>query len=112
ITKLTQSTHAHLLSFAMLFSLTGLVFAFSNYPVTLRCILGPLVVLAVFADVSLWWLARLCDQWGPYFAQAIIFTGMVAGAGLFGQIVLSLFNMYGPRGKVMIGGLLAIGAVI
>ena len=43
----------------MLFSLTGLVFAFTNYPVTLRCVLGPLVVLAVFADVSLWWLARL-----------------------------------------------------
>src|SRR5262245_25263169 len=111
-TKLTQSTHAHLLSFAMLFSLTGVIFAFSSYPKFARCILGPWVVLAVFADVSLWWLARLCDQWGPYFAQAIIWTGMVAGAGLFGQIVLSLFNMYGPRGKVVIGGLLVAGGVI
>ncbi len=110
--KLTQSTHAHLLSFAMLFSLTGLIFAFTNYPTGMRCVLGPWVVLAVFADVSLWWLARLCDQWGPYFAMGIIGTGMVAGAGLFGQIVLSLFNMYGPKGKFVVGGLFVLGGVI
>src|SRR5207249_9175098 len=80
--KLTQSTHAHLLSFAVLFSLTGLVFAFSRWPSWVRCVLGPWVVLAVFADVSLWWLARVCDQWGPFFAKGIIFTGGVAGFGL------------------------------
>ncbi len=112
ITKLTQSTHAHLLSFAMLFSLTGLVFAFSSYPTVLRCVLGPWVVLAVTADVSLWWLARLCDQWGPYFAMGIIATGGAAGAGLFGQIILSLFNMYGRKGKGVIGGIIVLGAVI
>jgi hypothetical protein len=102
LTKLTQSTHAHLLSFAMLFSLTGVIFAFSSYPTSVRCILGPWVVLAVFADVSLWWLARLCDQWGPYFAMGIIATGGAAGLGLGAQIVLSLFNMYGPKGKVVV----------
>ncbi|AMV29740.1 hypothetical protein VT84_35435 [Gemmata sp. SH-PL17] len=64
ISKLTQSTHAHLLSFAMLFSLTGVIFAFSSWPAWMRVIIGPSVVIAVFADVSLWWLARLCDEWG------------------------------------------------
>lgn len=109
LTKLTQSTHAHLLSFAVLFSLTGLLFALSSYPTGLRCVLGPWVVIAVFADVSLWWLARLSDQWGPYFAMGIIATGGLAGTGLFGQVVLSLFNMYGRTGKIVMGVLFAIG---
>ena len=112
IEHLTQSTHAHLLSFAMLFSLTGLVFAFSSYPTSLRCILGPWVVIAVFADVSLWWLARMCDQWGPYFAMGIIGTGAVAGLGLGAQITLSLFNMYRWKGKVLIGAFFVLGGVI
>ncbi len=54
------------------------------------------------ADVSLWWLARLCDEWGPYFAMGIIGTGGAAGVGLAFQIVLSLFNMYGAKGKLVI----------
>lgn len=109
LTKLTQSTHAHLLSFAALFSLTGLLFALSSYPTGLRCVLGPWVVIAVFADVSLWWLARLSDQWGPYFAMGIIATGGLAGTGLFAQVTLSLFNMYGRTGKIVMGVLFAVG---
>lgn len=109
IEKLTQSTHAHLLSFAMLFSLTGLIFAFSSYPASVRCLLGPAVVIAVFVDVALWWLARTCDQWGPYFAYGIIGTGGAAGTALAFQIVLSLFNMYGIKGKIVIAFLLLAG---
>jgi hypothetical protein len=112
ITKLTQSTHAHLLSFAMLFSLTGLVFALSSYPVWFRCILGPWVVLAVFADVSLWWLARLCDEWGPVFAMGVIGTGALTGLGLAAQITLSLFNMYGPKGKAVLVMLIILAAAL
>jgi cytochrome c553 len=112
IAKLTQSTHAHLLSFATLFSLTGLIFAFSSYPKVMRVILGPWVVIAVFADVSLWWLARLCDEWGPYFAMGVVATGGAAGLGVAAQIVLSLFNMYGTKGKVVVAGLFAAGAVV
>jgi hypothetical protein len=112
LTKLTQSTHAHLLSFAMLFSLTGLVFALSSYPVWARCVLGPWVVLAVFADVSLWWLARLSDEWGPYFAMGIIGTGGLAGLGLAGQITLGLFNMYGRTGKAVLVMLMLFGGGI
>lgn len=110
VTKLTQSTHAHLLSFAVLFSLTGLIFACSSYPTVLRVVLGPWVVLAVFADVSLWWLARLSDEWGPYFAMGIIATGGAAGLGLAAQITLSLFNMYGPKGKLALMLLFGAGA--
>jgi mono/diheme cytochrome c family protein len=109
--KLAQSTHAHLLSFAMLFSLTGLIFAFTSYPASVRAILGPLVLLAQVADVSCWWLARL-DGPGPYFAMCIIGTGGVVGLGLIAQIVLSTFNMYGPRGKLVVGGIFAAGLIL
>lgn len=109
--KLTQSTHAHLLSFAMLFSLTGLVFAFTSYRTTLRCILGPWVLIAVVVDVSLWWLARLSDQWGPYFAHGIIGTGAAAGVGLMLQVTLSLLNMYGPKGKFVVFAIYALAAL-
>ncbi len=111
ISKLTQSTHAHLLSFAMLFSLTGLIFAFSSWPAWMRVIVGPWVVIAIFVDVSCWWLARLCDQSGPYFAQAVIGTGFLAGVGLFVQIAGSLFTMYGLKGRAVIGLMFVVGAL-
>jgi hypothetical protein len=98
---LTQSTHAHLLSFAVLFAFTGTIFAFSSYPGTLRCTLGPIVLVAQVADIACWWLARV-PTYGPYFAQAILATGGVVGVGLGAQIVLSLFNMYGKAGKAVL----------
>ena len=104
---LTQSTHAHLLSFSMLFGLTGLTFAFTSYPGLLRGLLGPLVLVAQLADISCWWLSRI-DYYGPLFAQAILVTGGIVGLGLSAQIVLSLFNMYGRKGKA---GLLALAFV-
>jgi hypothetical protein len=99
--RLTESTHLHALSFAVLFTLTGLVFAFSSYPVWIRCLLAPLVLLAQVVDLSCWWLARL-EGIGPYFALAIMGTGAVVGAGLMLQIVLSLFNMYRWPGKLVL----------
>ena len=104
---LTQTTHLHLLSFCVLWTLTGLIFAFSSYPRWFRCVLGPIVLLAQVADVSCWWLARL-DGVGPYFALAIIGAGIVVGVGLALQIVLSLFNMYRAPGKIVL--LLLFGA--
>ena len=110
IEGLTQSTHAHLLSFAMLFTLTGLIFAFSSYSNWLRCVLGPIVLVAQVADVSCWWLARIPGT-GPYFAQAILATGGIVGVGLSLQITLSAFNMYGRTGKVVLIGLIAAATV-
>ncbi|MCE9561312.1 MAG: hypothetical protein K8U57_04600 [Planctomycetes bacterium] len=110
--KLTQSTHAHLLSFAVLFSLTGLVFAFTSYPAIVRCAISPLVLLAIVTDVSFWWLARLSEGYGVYFAKGVMVTGGVAGMGLGLQITVSLWNMYGPKGKAVIVLLFALGGAI
>lgn len=107
---LTQSTHAHLLSFAMLFALTGFVYAFTSHPGFVRGILGPIVLVAQVADISCWWLARLNLPYGPMFAQCIMLTGGVVGLGLMLQILLSLFNMYGVKGKVVLALLFMIAA--
>jgi hypothetical protein len=107
---LTQSTHAHLLSFAMLWGATGLVFAFTTYPALLRCVLAPLVLVVQVIDVGCWWLARLDPPTGPYFALAILVTGAIVGMGLGAQIVLSLLNMYALRGKLVILLLFVTGA--
>jgi hypothetical protein len=109
LTRLTQSTHAHLLSFAVLFSLTGFVFAFTSYPTSVRCIVGTWALVAIITDVVFWWLARMSDAYGVYFAKGVVGTGGAAGLGLGAQIVLSLWNMYGPRGKLVLVLLLALG---
>jgi cytochrome c553 len=109
VSKLAQTTHAHLLSFAVLFALTGLVIAFSSYPGWLRGVLAPAVLVAQVVDVSCWWLARLDGPTGELFAQTIMVTGGVVGAGLFLQIVLGLFDLFGGTGKVVLL-LLFIGA--
>ncbi len=107
--SLTQTTHLHLLSFCMLWMLTGVIFAFSSYWKWFRCIVAPLVLLAQVADVSCWWLARLPNI-GPYFALVIIGTGTLVAVGLVLQIMLSLFDMYRWPGRMVLLVLL-IGAV-
>jgi len=110
VEKLTQSTHAHLLSFAMLFSLTGLTFAFTGYPLLVRCLIAPLVLLSQVADVSCWWLARI-DGVGPYFAMAIIGTGGMSGLGLLVQIFGSLWSMYEGRSRLILCVVIFLGVV-
>ncbi|MGL4423469.1 MAG: hypothetical protein ACRCZF_22625, partial [Gemmataceae bacterium] len=90
VESLTASTHTHLLSFSMLFMLTGLIFALTTYPVALRSVLGPAVLLAQMCDIACWWLARI-EGVGPTFALAILATGGLGGLGLALQILLSLF---------------------
>ena len=115
IERLTQSTHAHLLTFAVLFAMTGLTFAFTSYWRTVRCVLAPAVLVAQVADISCWWLA-LVPHYGVYFAYSIMATGAVVGMGLSLQIVLSLLNMYGVRGKfavllLLFGGAAGLGFI-
>lgn len=111
VEALTQSTHAHLLTFAMLWALTGLALAFTRYPLGIRTILAPIVLIAQVIDVGCWWLARLEPPAGPYFALAIMGTGAVVGIGLVLQIVLSLWDMYGRAGRMILILLLAAGAI-
>jgi hypothetical protein len=108
--KLAQSSHVHLLGFSMLYGLTGLIFAFSSYPRLLRVLLSPLPLLAQVIDISFWWLARMDEPYGPEFARAIVISGAVVGAAVGLQIVLSLFNLFGKGGKLLLILLFAAAA--
>jgi hypothetical protein len=105
--KLAQSTHVHLLGFAMLYGLTGLIVTLTSYPGWMRAVLGLWPLLAQLVDIGFWWLARL----DPTFARAVVVTGGVVAVGLFLQIVLSLFNLFGRAGKVALV-LLLLGACL
>lgn len=106
--KLAMTTHAHWLSFSMLFGLTGLLFSLTCYPGWMRIMLAPLTLLAQMVDISFWWLAR----WDAWFAfPGIIVTGAIVGVSLCLQIVLTLFSLYGRWGKlVLLLMMLAAGA--
>ena len=108
---LTQSTHAHALSFAVLFAFTGLIYSFSSHPGFMRGLLAPVVLVAQVADISCWWLARLPLPYGPPFALTIMGTGAVVGLGLMFQILLSLFDMYRWRGRAVLALFFAVGLV-
>ncbi|HEY2785889.1 MAG TPA: hypothetical protein VGJ05_13045 [Fimbriiglobus sp.] len=101
VDALTQSTHAHLLSFSMLFALTGLAFAYTGYPWGVRLALAPLVLIAQILDIACWWLARVSEV-GPYFATAILGTGGLVGLGLAVQIIGTLFDLYGRKGRLVL----------
>jgi hypothetical protein len=100
--KLAQSTHVHLLGFAMLYGLTGLIFAFTSYPVWVRCAIAPLALLAQVAEISCWWLSRA----DPIFAYGIMGLGGIVALTVMLHIIGSLFNMYGTPGRLIIGLLL------
>lgn len=100
--KLAQTTHTHLLSFAMLYGLTGLILSFSSYPRLVRIVLCPLPLLAQIVDISFWWLARLPDPNGPMFARWIVYSGAVVAIGLLLHIVLSLFNLFRVKGWLVL----------
>jgi hypothetical protein len=105
--KLAQTTHVHLLGFAMLYGMTGLIFTFTSYPGWFRLLLGPFTLIAQMVDISCWWVART----DPIYAKAIIFTGGAVGVSLFLQIVLSLFNLFSARGKRILVLLIVIGCL-
>jgi hypothetical protein len=107
--KLAMTTHVHLLSFAVLYALTGLALALSSCPGWVRVPIAPLALIASVVDVAFWWAARLEDPYGPMFAKLIPVTGAVLAVSLLLQIVLSLFSMFGNVGKVLLL-LLFVGA--
>jgi hypothetical protein len=106
--KLAQSTHVHLLGFAMLYGLTGLIFSFTSFPLAVRLLLAPLPLVFQVVEISFWWLARV----DPVFAYGIMGTGGVVAMGLGAQIVLSLFDMFGKRGRLVLAGLVVAGGIV
>ena len=96
--KLAQTTHVHLLGFAVLWCITGLLMASTGFPTWVRVIVSPLVLVAQIADIACWWLAGM----DVVFADAILVTGGIVGAGLALQMVLTFWDLYCGAGRVML----------
>ena len=105
---LAQSTHTHLLSFAMLFTLTGVIFGLSSYPCWLRVIVAPLVVTSQVAEVACWWLGRIDGPIGVSCSHLVLVFGGIVGVGLMVQIILGLFDLFGALGKTVLVLLLIV----
>ncbi len=119
--SLAQTTHVHLLGFAMLYGLTGFILAFSSYPAFIRCVLCPWPLFFQVIDIGCWWLAREAKPYGPMFASVIPLTGAAVAVGLVAHIMLSVFNMYDAKGKFVLvlllagagaGGVLYVGPIV
>jgi mono/diheme cytochrome c family protein len=100
--KLAQTTHVHLLAFSMLYMLTGLLLALTRYPAFLKIPLAVTPLLVQVFDIACWWLARLPGDVGVRFAEAIPITGGIVALGLVTQITLTLFDLFGRWGKLML----------
>jgi hypothetical protein len=98
LTRLAQSTHVHLLGFALLYGATGVIVTLTSYPGWLRGLLACFPLAAQLVDIGCWWLARL----DPAFAQAILFSGGAVAVSLFLQISLSLWNLFGRPGRLIL----------
>jgi hypothetical protein len=106
--KLAQSTHVHMLGFAVLWCMTGLIFACSGFPAWVRAIFGPWTLIAQIADIACWWLAGQ----DPKFADVILVTGGLVGIGLAVQILggcLCLFRKGGRLVMILVLILVALG---
>ena len=90
VNKLVHVTHVHILAIPVFTLLVGVLFLMTGFSEKVKLLLGPLPMLAVFLDISGWWLARLVEP----------FIFVIAGAGaLFGatyalQILAILASMW------------------
>jgi hypothetical protein len=107
--KLAQTSHVHLLGFAMLWGMTGFIFALTSFPIWLRVIVAPAALIGQMVDISFWWLARV-DTHGPDFARAIKISGGVVGLALAIQILGSLFDLFDKKGKAVMAVILLVCA--
>lgn len=112
LAKLALTTHVHLLGFAVLYGLTGLIFALLPYPSWLRLLLAPAPLVLQITDICFWWLARLDAPLGPMFAQGIMATGGLVALSLAGQIVLGLWGLFPGKGRyVVVAALVFAGCI-
>jgi hypothetical protein len=107
LTKLAQTTHVHLLGFAMLYGITGLIFSFTSFPFIVRALVAPLPLIAQVVDIACWWLARL----DPMYAYVIPITGILVAAGLFSHIIGSMLNLFGKTGKAIVFIIFVAGCI-
>jgi hypothetical protein len=102
LTKLALTTHVHLLAFSMMYGMTGILFALTGFPGLVRLLLAPWPLLTAILEIILWWLPKMDDPYGSIFASAIPVVAAVGAVGFGLQILLTLFDLFGKYGRVVL----------
>jgi len=92
VQALARVSHVHLFGMSFIFALTGAIFSLSATPRWLRATLVAMPFLAIWLDIASWWFTK----WAPLFAYTVIGGGVLMGLSLAGQILIPLYEMWGP----------------
>lgn len=94
--SLMKVSHIHLFGIALVALGIGLVFRFALLPSGLQQTLTLLPFIAIFIDISAWFLTK----WDPFYAYTVIFAGALLGFSWALQILISLYQIWFLRCRV------------
>ncbi|RRJ84245.1 hypothetical protein [Aestuariirhabdus litorea] len=89
-THMAKNAHIHLFGMSVFLVLVTLAFAFSSYISALKTLLISLSWIALWADISAWWLSKYWDG----FAYLIAGAGSVEIGSVIAMSGLCLINMW------------------
>lgn len=96
--SLMKVSHIHLFGIALVALGIGLVFRFALLPAWFKHTLTLLPFIAIFIDISAWFLTK----WDPTYAYTVIFAGGMLGLSWALQISISLYQIWFLRCRVKI----------
>ena len=97
IGSLARVSHIHLFGIGLLLFLIGKIFILCEIPVLLKRAVVGFPFLAIFMDIGSWWLTH----WLPAFAYIVIAGGALMGLSIGFQIIMSLYQMWFYKEKVL-----------
>jgi hypothetical protein len=91
LSTLVRVSHIHLFGLTFIFFIVGLIFSHAFVrPVWFKCAVVGLPFVAIFVDVSSWYLTKLF----PLFAWAVLFGGALMGLCFAYMWVISMYQMW------------------
>lgn len=91
LSTLVRVSHIHLFGLTFIFFIVGLIFSHAFVrPVWFKCAVVGLPFVAIFVDVSSWYLTKLF----PLFAWAVLFGGALMGLCFAYMWVISIYQMW------------------
>ncbi len=94
--SLMKVSHIHLFGIALVALGIGMIFRFALLPAWFKHSLTLLPFVAIFIDISAWFLTK----WDPTYAYTVIFAGGMLGLSWALQISISLYQIWFLRCRV------------
>ncbi len=94
--SLMKVSHIHLFGIALVALGIGLVFRFALLPAWFKNTLTLLPFIAIFIDISAWFLTK----WDPTYAYTVVFAGGILGLSWALQISISLYQIWFLRCRI------------